>query len=247
MPPVPSLAAIRQLAPGQTLRAALNTRNDLLNSRICASGVILGLAPDLAKVLANFLGVSLAIIPFPNRWEIANVTEGCGTWDVGFVVSDPSRACHLRCTKAYVETGATYLVPSYSNFRRSADVDSAGVRIASSRYSACDLWLSRNLRQSRLVRTATPDEALGVLAGGGADALAGNRSQLTEVARVMRGFARVLPDDFMLTQQTICTMKANADGAEYLEDFVQYIKKSGLVPSLIKKYEIKDLSAARLT
>jgi polar amino acid transport system substrate-binding protein len=157
----------KQLAPTGVLRAAINMSNYLLVSGRSANGNPEGVAPDMARGIAEKIGVPVQYVPFPNPGALADAA-GTGAWDIGLIGAEPQRAEKIAFSPAYVEIDSTYLVQSGSSLRTIADVDAPGVRIASMARSAYDLWLERNIRHATLVlggRFMAVQQAIGTAPG----------------------------------------------------------------------------------
>jgi polar amino acid transport system substrate-binding protein len=232
-----SQEVVSELAPTGVLRAAINMGNFLLVTGRTSAGDPEGVAPDMAREIASRLGVPVAYVPYARPEELADAA-GTGVWDIGLIGAEPQRAEKIAFTPAYVEIEATYLVPAGSPLKTIADVDKPGVRIAVSARSAYDLWLARNIKHAEVVRSE---------GGGGAafkqfvddrmDALAGLRPGLLSDLEKLAG-ARILDGQFTAVQQAVGTARTNSAGAEFLRDFVEEAKKSGLVARLIERHKV---------
>ena len=233
---------IAELAPTGVLRAGINLSNFLLVTGRSASGDPVGVAPDMAREVADRLGVPVAYVPFKSPGELADQAEN-DAWDVGLIGAEPQRAETIAFSSAYCEIEATYLVPAGSPLRTIVDVDAAGVRIAVTARSAYGLWLDRNIRQAELVRSPTLDSAYEQFARDKLDALAGLRPRLTADLDKLPG-ARILDGGFTAVQQAIGTPRKNAAGAAFLRAFVEEAKASGLVARLIERHGVRGLSVA---
>ena len=166
-------AAVRaEFAPTGTLRVGINMSNFLLTAKDDVTGVPKGVAVDLGRELASRLGLPVEIVPYPNPGALADAAK-TGAWDVGFLGAEPQRANEIDFTAAYVEIEATYLVPPGSPLKVIADVDRPGVRIAVPEKSAYELYLSRNLKQAKLVMEKGADNAFRRFTADKLDALAG--------------------------------------------------------------------------
>src|SRR5262245_2148447 len=99
-----------ELAPTGVLRAGINLSNFLLVSGKSAAGDPAGVAPDMAREIANRLGVSVRYVTFPTPGDLADAAER-NMWDIGLIGAEPQRAEKIAFTPAYVEIEATYLVP----------------------------------------------------------------------------------------------------------------------------------------
>jgi polar amino acid transport system substrate-binding protein len=76
------------------------------------------------------------------------------------------------------------------------------------------------------------------------DVLAGLRPTLVDAAAKQSG-SRILEGCFTLVGQAIGTPKDRETGAKYLREFVEDVKKSGLVAKTIEKNGIRGVSVAR--
>ena len=105
--------AVSELAPGGTLRAAINLSNFLLVTGTAPSGDPAGVAPDMAAAIAEKLGVALSYLTYPSPGALADAA-GDGVWDIGLIAAEPARAETIAFTPAYVEIEASYMVPEGS-------------------------------------------------------------------------------------------------------------------------------------
>ena len=233
---------IAQLAPRGLLRAGINLSNFLLVTGRDAHGSPEGVSPDMARALAERLGVPLRLVPYVSPGLLADAV-GTDSWDIGLIGAEPQRAEKIAFTAAYAEIEATYLVPAGSPIATIADVDRPGVRIASTARSAYDLWLDRNITRATLLRANSIDATFALFRDQGLEALAGLRPRLLKDVEALPG-ARILDGQFSAVQQAIGTARANAAAAAFLRDFVEEAKASGLVARLIAKHGVRGLSVA---
>jgi polar amino acid transport system substrate-binding protein len=235
---------VSELAPTGRLRVGINFGNALLTNRDTGGGAPGGIAVDLAHELTRRAGVPMELVSYNTAGAMADGAKA-GAWDVAFLASDPARAEEIAFTAPYLEIDTTYLVPAGSPLRTLADVDSEGIRVAVSEKSAYDLFLTRSLKMARLVRAPGVDASIALFFAQKLDALAGLKPQLLEVAEKQPG-ARVLQGRFTAVQQAVGTPKSHHAAANYLRDFVEDIKSSGLVARIIEKNGIRGVSVAPL-
>jgi polar amino acid transport system substrate-binding protein len=239
-----SQSVVAELAPHGVLRAGINMGNFLLVTGKTESGDPDGVSPDMARAIAERLGVPVKFVPFARPGELADAA-GTDVWDIGLIGAEPARAERIAFTPAYVEIEATYLVPAGSRIQRIEDVDRPGVRIAVIARAAYDLWLERNIKQATLVRGQNQADTMKIFQDQKLEALAGLRPGLLGDVQKMPG-ARILDGQFTAVQQAVGTAKANTLGARFLEEFVAEAKSSGLVARLIEKHGVTGrLSVAR--
>jgi polar amino acid transport system substrate-binding protein len=241
--PTPSAAAVSALAPTGTLRAAINLGNFLLVTGKGSDGNPEGVSPDMARALAEQLGVELELLRFKTPAAITDAADS-GTWDTGNIGAEPARAEKIAFSAAYCEIEATYVVPAGSTITSVDEVDQPGIRIASASRSAYDLWLERNIKHAELVQVTGLDGSFEAFVDQGLDALAGLKPRLiTDVERLPG--ARMLEGRFTAVQQAMGTPRGRDEaGLEYLKEFVEAAKASGLVADLIAKHQVQGLSVA---
>jgi polar amino acid transport system substrate-binding protein len=240
--PEPSASARAELTPGGKLRVGVNMSNFLLTRTDPATQQPAGVAVDLGRELGRRLGVPVEIVPYPNPGALADDAKS-GKWDVGFLGAEPQRANEIDFTAAYVEIEATYLVPPGSRINSVDEVDREGVRIAVPERSAYELYLTRSLKHAQLVREKGADNAFRRLVDDKLDALAGLRPRLVTDHEKLPG-SRILDGRFTAVQQAVGTPKGRGAGAQYLRDFAEDIKASGLVARTIEQNGVRGLTVA---
>lgn len=232
---------VLEMAPTGTLRVALNMINFLLISGKNPEGVPVGVAPDLARTIADRIGVPLQLIQYGSPGELADDADK-DVWDIGLIGAEPLRAQKIDFSTAYVEIEATYLVPAGSTLKHASEVDRLGNRIAVSARSAYDLWLTRNIKQAQLLHAEGFEATFALFVEQKLEAMAALKPGLLgDVARLPG--SRILEGNFTTVQQSIGVPKGRLAAAAYLQAFVDEIKK-GLVAQLIAKHNVKGLSVA---
>ena len=235
-------AARSELAPSGKLRIGLNHGNFLLVTPGSKGPEPRGVAPDLGRELGRRLGVPVEFVNFDTAGTLADSVRA-SAWDVAFLGAEPQRANEIAFTAAYLEIPATYLVPAGSPIRSIAEVDREGVRIAVSEKSAYDLYLSRNIKYARLMRTQGLDGSFNLFVSEKLEALAGLKPRLLLDVQKVPG-ARLLEGQFTAVQQAIGTPRSRTEAANYLRAFVEDVKASGLVAQAIAKNAVQGVSVA---
>jgi polar amino acid transport system substrate-binding protein len=227
--------ALKELAPGGKLRAAINFGNSVLAQKDPATGEPKGITPDLARELAKRLGVPVEFVTYEAAGKVFDAVKS-GAWDIAFVAIEPVRAAEIEFSAPYVIIEGTYMVPKDSALKTIADVDKPGVRIAVGPKSAYDLYLTRTIKNATIVRAS---------AGGGRamidmfvndklEVAAGVRQPLVAYAKD-HPEVRVMDGHFMEIQQAMGTPKGRTAGAAYLRAFVEDVKASGFVAEALKR------------
>ena len=231
-----------ELAPHGVLRAAINLSNFLLVTGRSPTGDPEGVSPDMARAVADRLGVPVTYVTYATPGELADAAM-TDAWDIGLIGAEPARAEKIAFSPAYAEIEATYMVPPGSQVTAIEQVDRPGIRVAVTARTAYGLWLDRHITQAELVRSSSLDSAFDQFAADKLDVLAGLRPRLLSDAQRMPG-ARILDGQFTAVQQAIGTARGNTAGVTFLRDFVEEAKASGVVASLIARHCVAGLSVA---
>ena len=234
-------AAKAELTPTGKLRAGINLQNVLLTT-LGPNGEQGGVAVDFAQELARRLAVPLEIIAYKSAGALAD-SVNTGAWDISVLGDEPERAKVIAFATPLTEIEATYLVPAGSPIRSISEVDRAGIRIVSPAKSAYDLYLSRTIKNARLVQIAGTAAAQEHFVREKLEALAGLKPGLLEFAPTLPG-SRILDGKFTVVRHTVGTPRGRDAAAAYLRDLVEDVKASGLVAKWIQKSGVKGLSVA---
>jgi polar amino acid transport system substrate-binding protein len=237
-----SPAVRSDLAPTGKMRVGINYSNPVLAAKDPSSGELRGVAVDLARELGRRVDLPVELVGYD---AAGKMVEGLktGAWDIAFLAVDPGREAEISFTPPYIEIEGTYLVPSGSPLQKIADVDRKGVRIALAAGAAYDLFLSRNLQHAQPVRAPDPKAAFELLVAGKVEALAGVKQSMIANAGRLPG-SRVLDGRFMAIGQALGIAKGRDAGAQYLREFIEDVKASGLVARAIKKAGVRGVSIA---
>jgi polar amino acid transport system substrate-binding protein len=221
-----TIPAAKDLAPSGRLRAAINFGNPVLAQR-GPNGEPQGVSAALARELGKRLNVPIDFVTFNEAGKVAEAAVQ-DKWDIAFLAIDPTRAATIDFTPPYVLIEGTYLAPANSPLRTVEDVDKDGVRIAVAENSAYDLYLTRALKQAKLIRGSDSAAAVAEFEQGKTDVLAGVRQPLLSYAS-SHPATRVMEGRFMSIHQAMCSPKGRETAARYLSDFIEEMKRSGFV------------------
>ena len=120
---------LEALAPTGRLRVALQVTNPVLVSRDSGPAEIFGVAPDLARTLADRLRVPFQPIRYAT---VPQLLDGIAAdaWDITFLTIDPERAKRVDFTPPYLLVENSIVVPPGSRVQSSSNLEMPGVRIA---------------------------------------------------------------------------------------------------------------------
>lgn len=229
--------------PTGQLRASINLGNPILANKDPSSGRPFGVSVDLAMEFGRRLGVPVELIVFDAAGKSVEAVTNEQA-DFGFFAIDPIRGASIAFTAPYVLIEGFYLVRDESMIRKNADVDRAENRVTVGKESAYDLYLTRKLKQAKIVRAPTSPTVVQTFVEQNLEVAAGVKQQLEADAAKTPGL-RLLNERFMVIQQAMGTPKSRgAAAAAYLADFVEEVKVSGFVETALKKHRIAGGSVA---
>ncbi len=197
---------------------------------------------EIAHVLAARVGVEAQIVGYPTPSSVVAClkTNAC---DMAFMGIEPSRAAEVDFSPPVFHLDYTYLVPAGSTIHSASEVDRPGVRIAVVRSHASTLTLARLVKHAELVGTDLPDVALDLLRTGNADAFAFPRYILLDYSVELPG-SRVLPDAYGVNRVGIAMPKGQAGWLEYVSEFIEEAKRSGLIQRAIERGNVRGVQVA---
>jgi polar amino acid transport system substrate-binding protein len=192
-----------------------------------ASGETKGVGYELGRELARHLGVSFEPVILAGNPQVLDALKS-GQVDVAFTNATPARAKDMDFSQPYLEIEAGFLVPAGSPVSTMADVDRTGIRVGVTRGSTSDGKFSRELKNAVLVRAATFNDAVELLASRRADAFATNKAILFEMSDKLPG-SRVLDGRYGVEQISVAIPKGKDLGLPFVRTFVEEVKSGGLV------------------
>jgi len=229
----PSKEELQELTPHGLLRAAINFGNPVLAQKNIESGAPCGVSVDLARELAKHLGVPVQFVLYDAAGKVFEAAQS-NAWDVAFLALDPLRAAEILFTAPYVLIEGTYVVRDAAPFHAIEDFDRPGVRIAVGKGAAYDLFLTRTLKNAELIRHDTSAGAMELFLDEGLEAVAGVRQPLLEFARMHSGI-RVIDGRFVSIEQAMGTPKGRPAAREFLQSFIEEMKRGGFVASALER------------
>jgi polar amino acid transport system substrate-binding protein len=197
---------------------------------------------DLGSVLAQRLGVPLALVVYNNSGEVA-AGGPRGEWDITFMAVDADRAKSVDFGPAYYQFESTYLVPAGSSIRNTAEVDRPGMRVAGIDNTTTARSASRSLKNTTVQTFKTVDEITERLRSGTVDAVALGRESLDNLALQFPG-SRVLPGNYQATGTAIAVPKGRKLSLACAAAFIESAKAEGLVRRALDAAGLKGAPVA---
>lgn len=230
-------------APTGRLRVSINVGNPILAKRGEEGSAPSGVSVDLAHGLAERLGLPVEFQVYASAGESVDAVTAERA-DVGFFAIDPVRGAGIAFTAPYVLIEGCYLVHEDSPLKSNDEVDRAARTVVVGKGSAYDLYLTRELKQARIVRAPTSPAVVETFLAEQADVAAGVRQQLESDARAHGGL-RLLEGRFMVIRQAMGLPKGrDPAAAQFLREYVETMKASGFVAAALERHGIEGASVA---
>lgn len=236
--------SVRQvLAPSGQLRVGLypGTPTSILPD--AGPGGARGVGHDLGREFARRLGIPFEPVIFPSNAALLEALKA-GRVDVGFTNASTQRALDFDFTQPYLEIELGYLVRPGSDIATPAEVDRPGVRVGVTAKSSSDATLSRDLKQTSIVRAATVKAGQGLLAAGEIDVYATNKSTLFEMSEQLPG-SRVLTGRWGVERHALALPKGREAGLPYARRFIDAAVAEGLVAAAVARAGLRGTVEAR--
>jgi polar amino acid transport system substrate-binding protein len=235
-----SQQVVEQYAPKGVLRVALNHGNRVLVSRN-DRGEAFGISVDLARTLADRLGLELRFVEFERAVDVSSSAED-DVWDVCFLAVDPKRAHTIDFADPYVRIEGCYLASAESKAEDAEDLVASGAKVGSVEGTAYSLTLLRKPGAENLIIYGDIFAALDALDAGEVEAIAGVR-QAMEGEAARRPGSRVLQPPFMEIRQAMAVPRGRSLAAAHLRSFLADCARTGVVGDIIERYGVERACA----
>lgn len=198
-----------------------------------AGGEPHGVTVDLARELAEQLGVPLEFMLAANSGLVTDATES-GAVDVGFMPVDEERKSRVDFGPAYFMIESTYLATAASGMKTVAEVDRRDARVVGIANTTTIRAAARSLKNTTISAVASVEEAMALLHTDKVDAFALSRDSLPPFAAQLPG-SRIVDGGFQQTAIAIAVPKNRPSALAYVTAFLQQAKASGSVRRALDK------------
>lgn len=198
-----------------------------------ATGELRGVRPDMARALAERIGIQAVLIEHKRPPQVIECLK-VGTCDIVFLPKDARAASVGDFSFPFVQSEYTFLVPAGSAIRRASDADKPGIRIAVVRGHAATATLTGVIKQAEVIMEEGERATFELLRAGRVDAFASTRQFLRKVTIELPG-SQVLADRYGAQFNRVVVPKGRADWLAFANEFVEQAKKSGLVQKAIDR------------
>ncbi|MBU3636532.1 ABC transporter substrate-binding protein [Polynucleobacter sp. es-MAR-4] len=238
-------SALSSFAPTGILRVGINLGNPLLASLDENTGKPKGITVDIANHIASNLQLPIAFTCYQMAGATVEAVKS-GDIDLVFVAIDPIRGTDISYTPAYIQIEGAYMVKESSPLTKNEDVDAAGNEIVVGKGSAYDLYLTREIKQASLLRSANSQAVVDDFMSGAGNVAAGVKQQLESDAQRYEGL-RLLPGRFMVINQAIGIPKARINFERtnvYLSNEIEQLKTSGFIAEAMQRHQVQGAKVA---
>jgi polar amino acid transport system substrate-binding protein len=231
------------IAPKGELRVAVITSMPVLVTRN-PEGQLTGVTVDLANAFASRLGLPVRMVPYENIVHY-NQSIGRDEWDVGFAPRDLSRTGQLAFSDPFMEVDNSYVARPGIMLSTPDEVDRPDIKVAVAQSSPTDGFLTRTLKNARIVRLVGGFVAAReALLFGRADVYADYTHIAYRVEAEVPG-ATVLVAPFNMVRMSIAIPKSNAAVLPIVNDFIHDAKRDGVIADAIKHADLRGARPGR--
>ena len=238
-------ATIQSFAPMGALRVGINLGNPLLANEDVSTKKLSGVSIDIANEIGKRLNLKVQLIPFKTAGATVDAIKS-GDIDLIFVAIDPVRGADISYTPAYIQIEGAYMVKASSPIKKNEEVDVAGTEIVVGKASAYDLYLTREIKNATLLRSASSQAVVDDFMSGKGNVAAGVKQQLESDAKRYQNL-RLLPGRFMVINQAIGIPKARSGFEKitaFLSDMIIELKQSGFIANAMQRHNIQGAKVA---
>jgi polar amino acid transport system substrate-binding protein len=207
-----------------------------------ADGAPRGVTVDLARALADQLGVPLELTVAPNTGELVDSLEA-GRIDVSFMPVDDERRKRIAFGPVYFEVESTYMVTQASGIKTVAEVDRPGVRVVGIANTTTIRAAGRTLKNTTVTAAQSIGEAIEMMTGGKAEAFALSRDSLPPFVAKLPG-SRIVEGGFQFTGIAIAVGKGRPEALAAVTAFLDAAKESGAVQDAFARAGLAHLAVA---
>jgi polar amino acid transport system substrate-binding protein len=234
---------MQQLAPTGKLRVAIAVApSPSAQFAIKDGDAYKGVAVTLGNALADKLGVPMEIIAHQSSGEVQNSADA-GRWDVAFLPVDEERKKLVDFGNAYHLLQSTFLVAPGATINSLAETDTRGIAIGGVANTATFRAAKRATPKATHIDFSGVDAAAKAMREGRIALIALSRESLTGLAAKIPG-SRVLDEAFLKSSTAICIPKGKPDALNYVSEFIEEVKASGLVRQALDEMGLKASQVA---
>jgi polar amino acid transport system substrate-binding protein len=233
-----------EIAPAGKLRVAMNAGTPVLLMRTADGKTTGGVGVEIGKFIAEKLGVSFELIPYPNSESFIQ-SFGKGEWDIGFATRTPLVAEKAEFLLDLLLNDYLYAAAPGREFADASQVDRHGIKIGVGKDSTSDQYLSKALKSAELVRRLGFDQSIEAMRSGHVDVWAASASNIEQLVARLPG-TKVVSGAFTSEPTMVAVPKERSSASQTkIVEIVNEAKKNGVLEKALKHTGVKGVRAAQ--
>lgn len=199
-----------------------------------ANNEVVGVDIDIAKAVADELGVALEVVDMDFDGIISAVQSGKGDLGVAGITANDERRQSVDFSINYVDAAQVIIVPEGSDIKSAADL--AGKNIGVQMGTTGDTYVTDEVGAGQVLRYKTGPDAGVELANGKIDAVVIDEMPAKQIAEANKGLV-VLEEPLTEEQYAIAIKKDAADLKAVVDKVVQKMIDDGTIAKLIEEHK----------
>jgi polar amino acid transport system substrate-binding protein len=199
-----------------------------------SGGEVTGADPDLARMIADELGVELRIVDMDFDLLVEALKSGKGDLIAAGMTANPERAEQVDFSSVYVQNGLLVIVPAGSDIKSGADL--AGKRVAVQEATTADDFATSEVEGAEVMRFKDAVALGDAVQSGKADAAVLDIKPAEGVVANSGGKLELLPDPVTQEDTSMAVAKGNAELLAVVNKVLDAAVADGTVDALIQKH-----------
>ena len=200
-----------------------------------ANNEVVGVDMDIAKAIADEIGVALEVVDMDFDGIIPAVQSGKGDLGVAGITADDERRQSVDFSINYVDAAQVIIVPEGSAIKSAADL--AGKNIGVQMGTTGDIYVTDEVGAGNVLRYKTGPDAGVELANGKIDAVVIDDMPAKQIAEANKGLV-TLEEPLTEEQYAIALKKDAADLKAVVDKVVQKMLDDGTIAKLIEEHKV---------
>jgi polar amino acid transport system substrate-binding protein len=199
-----------------------------------SGGEVVGADPDLARMIADEIGVELRIVDMDFDLLVEALKSGKGDLIAAGMTANPERAEQVDFSSVYVKNGLLIIVPAGSDIKAGADL--AGKRVAVQEATTSDDFATNDVEGAEVLRFKDAIAIGDAVQSGKADAGVLDIKPAEGVVANSGGMLELLPDPVTQEDTSMAVAKGNAELLAVVNKVLDAAVADGTVDVLIQKH-----------
>jgi polar amino acid transport system substrate-binding protein len=200
-----------------------------------AGNAVAGVDPDLARIIADQIGVKLRIVNMDFDLLVDALKSGKGDFIAAGMTATEERALSIDFSHPYVKNGLLIITPVESPIK--APEDLAGKRIAVQEGTTADLYVTDNVKGATVLSFKAIDILGDAVREGKADAAILDIVPAQGIVANSRGALILLPERLTDEDMSMATAKGNQSLLEVIVGVLDKAVSDGTVDALVEKHQ----------